>query len=191
MKDLSKATNVKKYFSDLLVKLKGCKVKAVYSHGVFFSTREGYSCMTDEPIYIIFDDGKCLVLDYYFIDELRIEYREMIESEIKLYKEHPYDDYFNCVHKVHDGITHKLKEVIKVSLIYGEIIDVKLTAVREEYNKWIDHQLEIVQPNEETFNQIEFVMDNGTSFVVYAGDAEIDGYSFFESKDVFMSIENI
>ena len=75
MKDLSKATNVKKYFSDLLVKLKGCKVKAVYSHGVFFSTREGYSCMTDEPIYIIFDDGKCLVLDYYFIDELRIEYR--------------------------------------------------------------------------------------------------------------------
>ena len=95
------------------------------------------------------------------------------------------------VPKVYDGITYKLKEIVKLSLPYGKIVDVRLTPVREEYNKWIDHELEIAQPNEETFNQIEFVMDNGTSFIIYAGDAEIDGYAFFESKDILMSIENV
>ena len=34
--------------------------------------------MTDEPIYILLDNGKCIVIDYYFIDNLGIEYGQMM-----------------------------------------------------------------------------------------------------------------
>jgi hypothetical protein len=115
----------------------------------------------------------------------------MTEEEQKCYEKAPIADYFNCVHKIHDGITYKLKEINEVRLPYGKIIDVRLKPVKGEYNKWTNHRLGVAQANEETFNEIEFVMDNGKSFFIFAGDAEIDGYAFFYSDDAFCSIEEV
>ena len=188
IQDFSKATNVKKYFAELLIELANVKVKGIYSRLPFFSTNP-YICKTDEPIYILLDNGKCIVIDYHFIDNLEIEYREMTEEELEVYRDAPTADYFNCVHKVHNAHTMQITEVDKVDLQYGKIVDVKLKPVKVEYNKWVEGHLIVVQPDKETFSEMEFVMDNGASFIVCADDAESDGYSLLWSNDASVEIE--
>ena len=111
------------------------------------------------------------------------------EKELEGYRKTLTADYFNCVHKVHNAHTMQITEVDKVDLQYGKIVDVKLKPVKVEYNKWVEGHLIVVQPDKETFSEMEFVMDNGASFIVCADDAESDGYSLLWSNDASVEIE--
>ena len=188
IQDFSKATNVKKYFAELLIELANVKVKGIYSRLPFFSTNP-YICKTDAPIYILLENGKCIVIDYCFIDGLDIEYREMTVEELELYRKAATADHFNCELKVHNARTMQITEIVKVSLSYGKIIDVRVKPVNDEYSKWVDGDLIFVKPSAETFNEIVFIMDNEASFTICADDAEMDGYSLFWSDNATVEIE--
>ena len=113
----------------------------------------------------------------------------MTEEELEVYRDAPTADYFNCVHKVYNAHTMQITEVDKVDLQYGKIVDVKLKPVKVEYDKWVEGDLIVVQPDKETFSEMEFVMDNGVSFTICAADAEMDGYSLLWSNDASVEIE--
>ena len=66
---------------------------------------------------------------------------------------------------------------------YGSIIDVSLRAVTDDYDKWVNDDVEFVSPTEETFDEIKFIMNNGKSFVICADDAMADGYALLWSED--------
>lgn len=189
--DFSKATDVKKYFSWLLTELKGCKVKAVYCRYAFLSMGESKYHSTDEPVYILFENGKCLVMDYYFVDRLDLSYREMTKMELEQRKNAPTLDYFNYESTIHDGNTYEPIRQEKVSLPYGKIVAVNLKPVMEEYEVWTERGIEIAQPTKDTFNDVEFMMDNGVSFVIRAGDAMDDGYTFFWADNAVVSTKNL
>jgi hypothetical protein len=69
------------------------------------------------------------------------------------------------------------------NLEYGNIVDVSLKSVTYDYEKWIDDDIELVPPIEETFDEIKFIMNNGKSFVICPDEAIADGYALLWSED--------
>ena len=183
--DFSKLSEVKKYFNKLLPKIKDKKIKAIYLNNAFTSHNDTYYIFMDTPAYIIFENGDCLVLEYYFIDELNIEYRTMTIDEENNFIEDPRKDYFNYAIDIYNpNISSNPISNLKVKLSYGSIVDVHLKRVTKEYSKWRNGDVEFVLPTEETFNEIKFIMDNGKSFVIKAEDAEMDGYVKIYSNEI-------
>ena len=184
MYDFSKATDTEKYFEDIINKLGGSKITCVYCVATTWFKQRGFTYMQDEPLFIIFDNGKCLVIDYYDINKLKVEYREMTQDERQAYNESRMKDLFNRTTNIQDGHTGKIAHIQTSSLPYGSLKKVELKQVTEEYSAWIDGGIvDGIKPAEQTFNEIKFVMDNGKSFVVCADDAESDGYSLTWSDD--------
>lgn len=183
MYDFSKATDTRNFFNDILKELNGVKVTGVYSHLPIILARKTFVYMQDEPVYIMLDNGKCLVIDYMDVDRLSVEYREMTVKERERYDDTNEKDCFNRESKVYNPNTHKA-EIDKSSLVYGCLTRVELTPITKPYSTWIDgHIVEDIEPTADTFNDIKFVMDNGKSFYICADDPEVDGYSLLWSED--------
>ena len=187
MYDFSKRSEVQKYFSEILEELKSAKITAVLTTPFIFVDDGIFTYMQDEPVFIRFDNGKCLVIEYYFIDELSIGYREMTEEEIEIFSR-DFDDCFNRTTTVYDGINSKKPAYEdKSSLEYGRLTKIELTPVVEKYEAWVDHDIVEVEPTDETFKLITFHMDNGKKFFIEPDVAEADGYSLLWSTDAVQS----
>ena len=189
--DLSCYSQTLMYFKNLLPKIKDIKVKAIYTPRPFWGFNQAYKIEADDPVYILFENGKCLVIEYYFIDDLNIEYRKMTKDELNKFNNASYKDYFNREFDIYDGCALKPLEHYKIEFQYDSIVDMHIKKVTEEYNKWLDTGLDAVIPSNETFNEIEFIMDNGKSFKVLAEDSEMDGYVLVSSKDIKVLVRQI
>lgn len=184
MYDFSKATDTRNYFNDILKKLNGVKVIGVFSPAFYILHHKTFIYMQDEPVYIMLDNGKCLVIDYMDVDRLRVEYREMTEKERDRYDSTTENDCFNRETKIYDYHTNKVVDIQKSSLNYSCLTRVELTPITKPYSTWIDgHIVEDIEPTADTFNDIKFVMDNGKSFCICADDPIVDGYSLLWSED--------
>lgn len=184
MYDFSKASETEKYFENIINKLRYNKIFGVYSVVSTWFNYKHFTYMQDEPLYIIFDNGQCLIIEYYDINKLKVEYREMTECERNIYEESDTKDLFNRTTKIYDGLTGKLVHIETSELSYERLERIELKRVTEEYSAWVGNGIEEgIKPTEETFNEIKFVMKNGKSFIVCADDAESDGYSLIWSED--------
>lgn len=191
MCDFSKASETEKYFEKILNKIGDSKITCIYSRLSTWSNNGYFTYMQDNPLYIIFDNGNCLVIEYYEINKLFVEYRKMTQDELGAYDKSDKKDLFNRTTNIHDYRSGKIIRIEKSELSYEGLERIELKHVTEEYSAWIEGDIEDgIKPTEETFNEIKFVMKNGKSFTVCADDAESDGYSLIWSEDADMS-ENI
>ena len=177
MLDFSKASVVKKYLYDIIEKVKSVKVKAVFSIcPAYHSNRDVRIYSDDCPIYILFENDDCLVIDYRFIDAFQAEFRKLTDEEQAQYEESVVRDYFNCTIDIHDAYTNEVTRTETIVLEYGSIERIVINHVINEYQKWIDGDIDFVAPSDETFDKIKFIMSNGNSFTVCADEADVDGY---------------
>ena len=192
MIELSKASEAKSYLKSIINHVQGKKIKQIFSLSPFWNNHCGYRLYSDcAPLYIVFETGQCLIIEYNFVDALRAECREMNEEEINNSQNLPLTDYFNSSDDIYNSVNGKITDVDRretIALEYSELESIELRKVTWEYSKWIDGDIDYVLPTEETFDQIKFVMSNGNSFIVCADDAEMDGYIMAWSTD---SDENV
>lgn len=170
MCDFSKACDAEMFFRNTLNEIKNVKVKAIFSLSPGFyryknSTRI-YSA--DVPIYILFENEMCLIIDYPFIDELHIQFRKMTS-----------EDCFSGVNSHGENI----EQIASIALEYDSINAISVHRFSHDYSKWIDNDIKITAAGKETFDEIKFTMDNGRGFTVCADDAEADGYTLIWATD--------
>lgn len=195
MTDFSKKSETKKYFDSILNDLKQSKIKSIFSLSSphFGHSRKTRTYSTDTEIYVLLENNYCLIIDYRFIDELEVQFRELTSEEKEQYctrcEQGSIDeDFFNTVTNSAHLPFVSIDEKTAFNLDYGHIIDISLSPVKNEYSKWFKEGLDYAFPTEETFDEIKFTMSNGKSFVICADDAEVDGYTLFWSEDAIESI---
>ncbi|MBQ9760589.1 MAG: hypothetical protein IJW16_04510 [Clostridia bacterium] len=174
MKELPRATDAKAYFEDIVNKMRNVKVKSVWSLSPIIGVRGFY--MEDGFLYVSFENEQCLIIDYLFVDNLTVDLRSINEEERRRLDSLELRDYFNSSIKIYKGDKSEEFTVRKVEMEYAELDSIEIHRVTEEYSKWVDGDLEYVEPTDETFDSLKFVMRNGNSFTVCADDAMVDGY---------------
>ncbi|MCQ2602932.1 MAG: hypothetical protein MJ193_03270 [Clostridia bacterium] len=190
----SNAKDVIDYFENALIKVKDNKVKAVFSYCPFSFEDEGtmkYIC--DTLVYVVFDNNKCFVFDYYFIDELTVELRDLTEQEIEECKNLDFvKDFFNNESKVYaDNSMESVLSVEKIALQYDVIDSVEVSIITEPYAKWVDDEIKTdVKPDGRSFDKLTFRMKNGKSFSICPDNPESDGYVLVWSDDAVVTTEN-
>ncbi len=187
---LSTLSAAKAYFNRLIRGLDGVKIKAVYvddGHGELFAQKG--ATWIDAPIFILFENSTCLEIEYYFVDELYVQYRTMTEEEIQRYQNATQKDYFNGAVQTAKYVDGQLQIMgkVSVSFSYESIMDVRFQTVTAPYDKWIDgHLIEGVAPTDQTFDQIEIVLSNGNTIFLCPVSAEFDGYVECWSPDAYI-----
>ena len=188
MIELSNASKAKLYFENIIKEMNGVKICAVFSACPFFNNNSDFRRYEDDtPIYIIFENGQCLIIEYPFIDSLHVDFRPLNEDENELLKKALIKDFFNCSVDINDS-RYKAYETKIISLEYDALSSIELRPVTDEYEKWIDGNIDYVAPNEDTFDEIKFKMSNGSTFIICADGAVIDGYVMVGSTDAKESI---
>ena len=193
MFDFSKKTDAEKYFSSIMEDLQKSKIRAVFSFDpMSWQHYRGYrTYITWSELYVLFDNEFCLVIDYRFIDALKIQYRKLTADEKKKYSDLLEKDFFNTVNDIHDWREKRVYRTETCNLEYGVIKDISLRPLTMEYSKWINGNIGFASPNEETFDEITFTMSNGKRIVIRADEAEADGDVLFWSPDTVETITEI
>ena len=187
---LPKASEAKVFFDGITEKIRDKKICAVFSKCPSFNTfedRRTYS--EDTPIYIMFDDGQCLIIEYRFADELCVDFRTLTADEKSFFDTLLIKDFFNCTINIHEavsGICSKNWPIIRTEICvleYDSVSSIELRTVTEEYPKWINHNIKTVSPTKETFDEIRFIMSNGNTFCLCPERADTDGYVMVWSNE--------
>ena len=72
MLELSKASDAKSFFEDIIEKMRGIKISSIFSACPSFNNHSGYrSYSEDTPIYILFENGYALIIEYRFGQPMR------------------------------------------------------------------------------------------------------------------------
>lgn len=185
MVDFAKRADVIKYFKSIKNELQYVKIKSIFS----FDERYGHSPSgvreynTAEDVFILLENGNALVINYRYINTLDIQLRQLTQDEINEYDDLLIKDYFNAVINVYDAQTKEIKSTEICELEYGSILNVFLDRVKVEYTKWKNNDLVFVEPTEETFCAIKFIMSNGKTFVISPLPAESGGDTRIFSED--------
>ena len=189
MSDLPKKSQAKEFFTAVVEEMKGVPIKAVFSlSSISFSSGRGLRVFDsgDAQVFVMFEDERCLVLEYPFIDSLSAELRKMTSEELEWYndEEHQEKDWFNAVFKRKKYLTDREFTTEIYSLEYSTIEKVSLRSVTEKYDKWLsNNDIDLVDPTDETFDEITITMENGKSIVICPDYALLDGYTLLWSED--------
>ena len=195
MSDLPKRSQAEKFFDAIVEEMKGVPIKAVFSLStISFSGGRGLRVFNsgDATVFVMFENERCLVLEYPFIDSLNAELRMMTPEELKMYNDEEYQekDWFNAVYKRGHYLTREIYMTETYSLEYGAIERISLRSVTEEYDKWLsNNDIDLVKPTDETFDEITITMDNGNSIVICPEWALFDGYTLFWSEDARKTVQ--
>ncbi len=187
MLQLSKATETRSFFGNVINEVRGIKIKRIFSICPSWHMYKGHRLYSDcTPLYILFENGQCLILEYYFIDKLRAEFRQMTVEEIAEFQDLSLIDYFNSSDEIYNCVEGEIADIDcteTIALEYGNLESVELRQVTWEYSQWINGNIESVLPTDEKFDEIKFIMSNGNTFVICGDDAYADGYVLAWSTD--------
>ncbi len=185
MKELPKKSQAQGYLEEVSSKVENIKIKSIFSfESPWWNTHSGYrSYMLDGDLNILFENEMCLRISYLFVDALQMEFKKITKEEKEKYETLLVKDYFNGSQDITDFYTKKITHTESIKLDYDSIKSVSIHSVTEEYEKWLDGDIDYVKPNAETFDEITFVMSNGYSFTICADDASSDGYMRVWSVD--------
>lgn len=192
MVEFSKASEAIAYLNNIVKRMRGVKIKKIFSECPSFSTINGFRRYEDDtPLYILFENEQCLIINYRFIDEFCVDFRPLTEEEKGIWERQLIKDIFNCTTEIHAWAKNEVGELIvgevdhteSISLEYDSLQSVDLRLVATEYSKWTSHGLDYVIPSAETFDEIKFTMNNGNTFMLCPEDADMDGYIMAWSVD--------
>lgn len=146
-----------------------------------------------EPLYILFDNDYCLIIDFYFYSEIYIEYRKMTEDEQKLSINNISKkeiDYFNGHHEIYSWDfddnnkrieeSFRVKHIVDISGQYDEIVSFSVNGFHDEYDKWISDgsssDIITIPAGGDYFNALIITLKNGIQIEVLPQTADDDGY---------------
>ena len=171
--DLIKKSDVQKFFSKILLELNKTKIIKVCS---LDDSGDDYKYSIEEPLYIILDNKKALIIEYYFIDKLSIEYRDLTENEIQKFSSISIRDFFNRTEEIYDYHTQSIDRRNSLRFNYDIIDNIHVDSVNGDYYIWNDNKLILNKPTNETFDKITFGLKNGNKIFLCPQSAEMDGY---------------
>ena len=146
-------------------------------------------CTIDDELYIQFDNGKNLVINFTQQSDAFIEYRELTQEENERYEITEKPDLFNCHHEIHtwekDQNGHPTIpskepfEIYDINLKYDLIIDYEIHGFNHSYDKWVSNgntsYMITIPEGGDYFDRIDLIMKNGARICIYAEDAIFDG----------------
>lgn len=157
--DLINKCDAQNYFEKIIKELNNTQITKVCSFDIS-GYNDKYSI--DNPLFIIFNNKKALIIEYYFIDELSIEYRNLTEQEIYKLSTINISDFFNRTEEIYDYHTKNIKERNSLRFSYDAIDNISINNVNEKYYyKWENNHLVSKEPTNETFDTIIFNLKNG------------------------------
>lgn len=181
---LKKATETEAYFDRLLEDLGNTKIKSVFSPIISFKNYDPkhrtYDCDT---LFVIFENSKCLVIEFQYVDALTLQYREMTQAEKAVFDECKIKDLFDNTIQITDYKTGEISETLLISLEYDALKDVEVRRRTDPYYVWGEDEIEEKYPEAETFDGLTFHMKNGNTLVIYPGDVTDGGTMYFCSPD--------
>lgn len=142
-----------------------------------------------EPLYILFDNDYCLIIDFVFYSSLNVEYRKLKTEEINNISQNKID-YFNSHHEVYGWDfdkngnrieeSFKIKHVIDISGQYDEILKFEINGFHDEYFKWINNGINSslikIPAGGDYFSQLKIILNNGIKIIICPQPTESDGY---------------
>lgn len=171
--DLIKKSDAQNYFNKVLQELDKTPIIKVCS---LDDSGDDNKYSIDEPLYIIFSNKKALIIEYYFIDNLSIEYRDLTEDEIHKFASIDIRDFFNRTEEIYDYHTKNMDRRNSLRFNYDMIATIDFDNVNEEYYIWSDGKLILTKPTSETFDKITFNLKNGNEISLCPEPADMDGY---------------
>ena len=189
-------TEVNFILDSILKEIQDKKIKRIFSlEEIILEKRDKLYYENDmkDPIYILFDDDYCLILNFPFYSDLSIEYRKLSDSEYRRSISTISQDELDIINGHHeiyswdfnpDGSrieeSFGVKKIYDIQGTYGNIIDYSVSSFHEEYEKWVngcDQSSMITIPaGGDYYNQITFYMNNGLEFMIKPQTADSDGY---------------
>lgn len=190
-------------------KMKSKKIKRIFDlEGGFGEDLKDnmISVSIDDEIYIQFEDDFCLIINLTQESNAFVEYRKLTENEKSLFLKlaDSDKDFFNSHREIHSWITKedgsrepssKPYRIIDINLDYDELEKFEVIGFNTSFEKWISNgngSSEITLPEGgDYFNQINFIMRNGTKICLAAEDAVFDGYAdiWIEDKSGNLKVE--
>lgn len=171
--DLTKKSVAQNYFDKIITELDNIPIIKVCSLDDG-GNDSGYSI--DKPLYIIFKNQKALVIDYRFIDELSVEYRDLTEEEIYQFSSIYMRDFFNRTEEIYDYHTKSINRRNSLRFSYDAIDSISIDNVDSQYYIWKNNELITNEPTTETFDKITFNLKNGNKISICPEPSEMDGY---------------
>ena len=101
-----KKSDTQNYFDKVITELDNVPIIKVCS---FNDSGNDNRYSIDEPLYIIFKNKMALIIEYYFIDGLSLEYRNLTEEEIHNFFTIDVRDFFNRTEEIYDYNTKNIK----------------------------------------------------------------------------------
>ena len=142
----------------------------------------------DEPLYIIFKNEKALIISYFNVCEIIVDYRKLTIDEKKDIAQINCNDFFNRVSDVYDYHTLKLSKRITVLLKYDALEKIEVKYFEGNYEIWENNKIITKKGTLENFDEIIFTMKNGKSFYIKPEAAIFAGYLDVWSNDTYENI---
>ncbi|MBQ9844842.1 MAG: hypothetical protein IJO54_02025 [Oscillospiraceae bacterium] len=114
----------------------------------------------NDSLYIIFENGKALVINYFNVYEIDVDYRDMTEEEKKNTSQIDCADFFNRVDDIYDYDTSKLSKRIIMNMDYGKLNKVVLQNYSGEYDYWYNGKVVTYTANNDNFGKLKLITDN-------------------------------
>ena len=163
------------YFDEFVSENQSAVVK-VCSPSNSSSTYTPVVYMLDMPLSIIFENGKALVIEYYNVCNIYVEYRELTDSEKEELSKIYNNDFFNVVYDIYDYNTTRISKRITLNMEYDVIEKVDVCYFEGDYDKWENGVIVTKEGTEENFGEIILRMKNGKTIHILAQPADSDGY---------------
>lgn len=147
----------------------------------------------EEPLYILFDNDYCLIIEFTNYSNIYLDYRKMTPKEIKQTigsVSNKDIDYLNNYHRIHGWDfddkrnriedSFRMKEIIEIHGNYDKIRDIQIDGFNDSYEKWISDDssssMITIPAGGDYFKSIRFILNNGIKIKMRPQDAEMDGY---------------
>lgn len=171
--DLTKKSDAQNYFDKIIAELDNTPIIKVCS---LDDSGNDNKYSIDEPLYIIFRNQKALIINYYFVDKLSIEYRNLTEEEIYQFSTIDMIDFFNRTEEIYDYHTENINRRNSLRFSYDAVDSINIDNVNSQYYIWKNNELTINKSTSETFDKITFNLKNGNKISICAEPSEMDGY---------------
>lgn len=150
-----------------------------------------YKALID-PLYILFNDDYCLIINFIYYSKIYIEYRKLTDEERNQFINTIYNeeiDYFNNYSEVDgwdfDENRHRIegslrvRKIVKLSGKYDAIDDIQVNGFNSEYSKWIYdgrwNDIITIPAGGDYFNSIKIILKNGITISMNQLPLEIGG----------------
>ncbi len=189
-------TELEFVLSCLIELIKDKNIKRIFSTGFSSPEKRGGEIVYElqsEPLYILFEDNNCLIIDYYFYSVFYIEYRPLNDEELKMSIDPSSGlkkDHFNSHHEIYGwdcdeegrkiDESFRVKKAVDIKGTYSPITGFKVEGFHHGYEKWISNgktsSIVDIPAGGDYFKDVTIILENGIEIDICPEDAWADGY---------------